>query len=453
MVSGPVSLMWQGVARLPFAVTPQNWLIGALFFVAAVMWIALMLSLRRRHELERLREEYASLFANMQEGFAYHRVITDDEGNPVDYEYLVVNEAFIEMTGVPADIVGHTLREKLPEVAEGEFDWIETYGQVVLSGDGLNMEQEVPELGRRFAISAYCPRRGHFCVLVQDVTERHAMETERNRLNRQLAARNAELQQHRSNLEQEVRRRTEELRQTQEDLLRQERLAMLGRVIATVSHDIRNPLSTIQSSVDLLRQVAGKLPDVAVRAVDRISRSVQRANGIIEELLDHTREPAVSVVETELDTLVAEALDDVRMPAGVSVEKHLDSGVTVSGDALRLQRCVHNVVKNAVEAMEAAGGGHIHLRTFLEDGRPVIVVEDDGPGIPPGDLDHVFEPLFSNKSRGTGLGLSIVRRIMEGHGGGVQIESTVGEGTTVTLSLPPDRAVAGANGHADQPDA
>jgi signal transduction histidine kinase len=137
----------------------------------------------------------------------------------------------------------------------------------------------------------------------------------------------------------------------------------------------------------------------------------------------------------------------------VLLEKELDSGARVRVDALRLQRCVQNVLKNAVEAQEAEGGGRIQVRTVMQDGRPLIVVEDDGPGIPPEDLERVFEPLYSNKSYGTGLGLSIVRRIMEGHGGHVQIESTVGEGTTVTLSLPPECLVDPADDYADQAQA
>jgi signal transduction histidine kinase len=287
-----------------------------------------------------------------------------------------------------------------------------------------------------YSISAYCPRPGYFCVLVADVTERHRMEAERARMNQELAARNEELREHRKHLEEEVESRTRELREAQADLLRQERLAMLGRVVATVSHDIRNPLSTIKSSLAILDEAVGDLPPVARRAIDRTHRSVKRTDGIIEELLDQTREPTLQMEEIELAGLVNGALEDLRLPPGIELQADVDAGVCVEVDAVRMQRCLQNVVKNAVEALEEGGGGLIRVSAGLAGDQPVIEVADDGPGISPEHLDRIFEPLFSRKRNGTGLGMAIVKRIVESHGGEVTVESEHGTGTAVRMALP-----------------
>jgi two-component system sensor histidine kinase HydH len=258
------------------------------------------------------------------------------------------------------------------------------------------------------------------------------MAQEREQLNEKLAAQNAELQGHRNNLEKEVRARTEELRKAQKDLLRQERLATLGRVIASVSHDIRNPLSTIKNSLALLQEIGEDMPDLAIRALDRIGRSVERTDAIIEDLLDQTREPPMQTQEVDLAEVVRRSLEEVNLPPGVELTTDLAS-VRSEVDKARLDRCLANLVRNAWEAMK--GEGRLWVRTLVDQGQPVIQVQDNGPGIPQEQIESVLEPFNTSKSDGTGLGLAIVSRIARSHGGRVEIESNPGEGTTVSVRL------------------
>lgn len=119
-------------------------------------------------------ERYRLLFTGMLEGYAYHQIILDEAGSPIDYRFIAVNPAFERMTGMKAEtLVGRTVREVLPAV---EPYWIENYGRVALGGNPLSFENDSAELGRRYAVTAFSPRHGHFAVLVQDVTEQRETE-------------------------------------------------------------------------------------------------------------------------------------------------------------------------------------------------------------------------------------------------------------------------------------
>lgn len=224
------------------------------------------------------------------------------------------------------------------------------------------------------------------------------------------------------------------------ELLRNERLATLGQVIATVSHEIRNPLGTIQTSIYSLRKRIGDQGDAVSGSLDRADRSIVRCDRIIGELLDYTRTREPHCVETPLDSWLAEVLDDFNFPTGVTVKCNLDSGATLAIDQNRMQGCVVNLLSNACQSMVERSDGQrrceLHFATAQVDGRVEIRVSDTGPGIVPEVLEKIFEPMFSTRTFGVGLGLPIVKKTMEQHGGDVEIVSEVGIGTTATLWLP-----------------
>jgi len=226
----------------------------------------------------------------------------------------------------------------------------------------------------------------------------------------------------------------------EDELLRNERLATLGQVIATVSHEIRNPLGTIQTSIYSLRKRLGDQGDAVSSSLDRADRSIIRCNRIIGELLDYTRTRAPNRVETSLDSWLAEVMGDFNFPTGLAVVCWLDSDVTLSIDRSRIQGCVVNLLSNACQSMMEQANRQRPRRLRVEsariDGRVEIRVVDTGPGIAPELLYKIFEPMFSTRTFGVGLGLPIVKKTMEQHGGGVEIASEVGRGTTATLWLP-----------------
>lgn len=265
-----------------------------------------------------------------------------------------------------------------------------------------------------------------FTGVIRDITERKKAE--------------AELALHREHLEDLVAERTQELESAQEELLRQERLATLGRLITTVGHELRNPLGTVRNSVYLVRQKTDVEEAGLGPILDRADRNIQRCDLIIEELLDYAREMELRPEATEIDPWLRQFFEEQLLPSGINLRLELDASAEVEIDRERMRRCLVNVLSNAIQELSGEipdrGEGEIVVASRNREGRLEMSISDTGRGISEKNLARIFEPLFSTKSFGVGLGLSIVKRIMEFHGGGIEIESEIGQGTTVTLWLP-----------------
>lgn len=269
-----------------------------------------------------------------------------------------------------------------------------------------------------------------FVAIVRDITERRRSQEQ--------------LSRYQEHLEELVVDRTRELEIAHKRLLRQERLATLGQLTATVSHELRNPLGAINSSLYLVKKKLGHGDERLSEALQRVDRNVSRCDRIIDELLDYTRITTLSREQLALGPWVRETLAEMDLPA--DVEQVLDlpgDGPCLSFDPSRLRRAVINVVENACQAMLEAGsvsrhvdGARLTVSLRQAPGRVELVIGDSGPGIHPEVLERIFEPLFSTKGFGVGLGMSAVRQIMEQHEGGVGISSGEGTGAEVSLWLP-----------------
>ncbi len=269
--------------------------------------------------------------------------------------------------------------------------------------------------------------------LLNDITERKRAEEALKEAHREL--------------ERRVKERTAELEAAQEELVRKERFAMLGNLIAVVSHELRNPLGTIRASLFAVTERARGKGLGVDQSLERAERNIVRCDKIIEELLDYARSHELDLEPTAMDQWLAEVLNEQIIPAGIGFSHQLVSSAELNVDRERLRRCLLNVVGNACQAMmekhkemdseEARPGkDHLQVESRVVGGRFEIRVADTGPGIYPDELAKVFQPLYSTKGFGVGLGLAIVKQIMELHHGGVDIESRPGEGTAVTLWLP-----------------
>ncbi len=270
--------------------------------------------------------------------------------------------------------------------------------------------------GRRFVIS-----------MAVDVTERRMAHDE---------------------LERRVEERTAELRAAQADLLRQERLATLGQLTATVSHELRNPLGVIRTSNFIVRDGLNEITPRVQRALERIDRSVIRCDRIIDELLDFTRISGLEPEPTPIDAWLDLTLKEQALPAEITLRRDFGlAGTTVPFDRDRFRRAIINVFDNACQAMTGEVGREatdadnavLSVKTQRKNGRVEVIFEDRGPGIPADVLPRIFEPLFSTKGFGVGLGLPVVKRIMEQHGGGIEIDRAGTSGTRVCLWLPAER--------------
>jgi PAS domain S-box-containing protein len=300
----------------------------------------------------------------------------------------------------------------LAENQDIEYRVLDRHGRMVWVRDLINVIWEDEE-----------PRR--LLGVMVDITERKIVE--------------AELAGYRARLEELVDERSRQLEKAQSELVQKERLAILGQLTATVSHEIRNPLGTVANALYVIRE---SLPGACVEPVARplalAERNVRRCDEIISELLDFSRRRSLELQCIDLDAWLEALLSEMFWPEQLERSWRLASGAQVEVDPERLRRALVNVITNSLQAMDEKGksGQRLEIATRRSGRRCEIEVRDNGPGIPPPIRERIFEPLFSTKSFGVGLGVPIIKNIMEDHGGGVSFESTVGEGTSVTLWLP-----------------
>jgi PAS domain S-box-containing protein len=227
-----------------------------------------------------------------------------------------------------------------------------------------------------------------------------------------------------------------ELKTLQKELINKERFAAMGRVVAGVAHEIRNPLFGISAIGQIFER---DLTDPAHQELTRaLLAETKRLNQLVDELLIYGKPMKLNREETDLRILWEEVLDPHR-------EELQRKGITVSGDyAVRhpvayfdpyqMRQVFLNLLRNAIEA--TPNGGSIDISMLIADKVLLFRVADTGSGIPSNDLDHVFDLFYTTKPKGTGLGLAICRKIMQDHGGDITIISTERRGTTVTIKLP-----------------
>jgi two-component system, NtrC family, sensor kinase len=274
-----------------------------------------------------------------------------------------------------------------------------------------------------------------------------------NRMTEALEITQAELNGLVGTLEQRVEERTRELKEAQTQLIQTEKLASLGRLSASIAHEINNPLSGILTYAKLIsRKLRARVPDAnevvtVLQQLALVERETQRCTTIVRNLLDFARQGVPALQELNVVDVVEEALSLLgnRLEIqNVQVERDLGPVPAVRADFGQLRQAVVNVLINACDAMPAGGVLRVITRSVEAPagdqpaaGASVdLQIADQGVGIDPQHLTHIFDPFFTTKERGTGLGLSVVYGIIEKHGGRILVESRVGQGTTITLRLP-----------------
>lgn len=233
------------------------------------------------------------------------------------------------------------------------------------------------------------------------------------------------------------------IQERERELVRTERLATVGKMAAMITHEVRNPLSSIGLNTELLEEELADLPPERAgeaRALCRaITGEVDRLTGITEEYLRFARLPKPKLQEESLSRLVEDVVDFERgglAQRGVRVDLALDEELpAVPLDEAQIRQALLNLLRNAADALEG-GGGVVSVRTRRRGERAVVEVSDDGPGIPADVLEKLFDPFVSTKEGGTGLGLALSQQIAREHGGAIEVESREGAGATFFLVLP-----------------
>lgn len=232
--------------------------------------------------------------------------------------------------------------------------------------------------------------------------------------------------------------RERQLQEKTQELLRSERLAAVGRLAAQITHEIRNPLSSISLNAELLAdELEDDTPEGRVEAralLASMGREVDRLAEITEDYLRFARLPKPRLEPLDLNDAVEELAEFVRpefATAGVRLEWHLDATQPwVLADGSQLRQVLVNLLRNARES-----AGSVVLRTTVDDGQASVLVEDDGPGIPEPDRHRVLEPFFTTKDRGTGLGLALVQQIVHEHSGELELGTSPLGGALVRMAL------------------
>ncbi len=227
---------------------------------------------------------------------------------------------------------------------------------------------------------------------------------------------------------------------TQQRLIQREKLASLGEMAAGVAHEIRNPLGGIKMATRLLSSGlagAGRIPQEMAQS---ILQGIQEIESIIADLLDYARDTRLDYGEYPLArilTPVVEACTTEGEQRGVRVTAAgLDGDLTAVVDGPRLRQVFANVMKNALEATERRPDPRVEVRLYPRGPAAVVEIADNGVGMSPEQRDKVFLPFFTTKPAGTGLGMAIVKKIMDLHGGEIEIETAPGRGTVVRLVIP-----------------
>lgn len=212
-----------------------------------------------------------------------------------------------------------------------------------------------------------------------------------------------------------------------------ERLRAIGELAARLAHDLRNPLSVIKNTVEIMEYKQRLSIEDRVIYFGRLHRAIDRISHQIEDVLDFVRPIDLSLKKNLANEIIASAIEKITLPDLIKVTIPTNF-VYVVCDFTKIEVTLTNLIMNAIQAMNNVGQISISLN---EDQKAVTIkIADTGSGIPTEIMPRIFDPLFTTKQEGTGLGLASCKKIVEQHGGTIDVSSQAGKGTTFTISLP-----------------
>jgi two-component system NtrC family sensor kinase len=362
-----------------------------------------------------------------------------------DMEIVEVNQAFLQQMGYSREeVIGRkchevfqkinrrcnlgTVRCPLSTVIRGRKPSQQVLTRLDHNGERRYVEVTIfPVWGKEGELSK-------FIEISRDITERKRREEEITK-----------------RLEAMVEDRTRELKETHAILLHQDKMASLGKLSASVVHEINNPISGILNLTLLIKRMLEE-GTVGSGEVDQFSRylslmetETRRVSRIVSNLLAFSRQSKMEVSRFDLNQLIEKTLflnANLLKLHSVKIEKDLEADLpSFAGSEDQIQQVLMNIVSNAVEAMEDSDADrvlHIQTKYLRESDRVLISFKDTGIGIPEENIPKLFEPFFTTKKKGkgVGLGLSVGYGIVQVHGGSIQVQSERGEGSTFTVELP-----------------
>lgn len=384
-------------------------------------WLGTASDVTRRKEAEEAlresEEKYRTVLGSMDEGLMIAEVMFDETGkNAIDYLVLETNEAFYKHTGLPLGMVGKTIRQI---VVGDEVPWLGIYGGVALTGEATRFEYEItvePLVGWYdiFIQRIGEPHQHRVAVMFQDITERKRVEESIATLIEQLRDQD---------------RRKDEF-------------------LATLAHELRNPLAPMNNGLQLMRLAAGN-PATLEHARGMMERQLQQMKRLVDDLMDVSRisrnKLELRKEFVELATVVNRATETSR-PLIEAAEQQLlvslpTEPVLIDGDPVRLAQAFSNLLNNASKYSEK--GSEIRFHAEQAGDEIIVRVRDTGIGIPADKLPNIFD-IFMQVDRslersqgGLGIGLTLVRQLVQMHGGSVEVHSDgPGHGSEFVVRLP-----------------
>ena len=376
-----------------------------------------------REESKKIRQaelNYKNLFSKMLNGFALQEIICRN-GQPVDYRFLSVNPAFEALTGLKAeDLIGKTVLEVLPDT---EPYWIDTYGQVALTGSPTFLENYSASLDKYFEVAAYCPAPGQFACIFQDITPRKKADLEKFLLEKQLR--------------------------------RRHKMEAIGTLAGGIAHDFNNILAAILGYTDMAME---DLPpwNLARNHLQEVTKAGNRAKELVKQILAFSHKEEQHREPVSLNTLIQEVVVFLRSTIPTTIDILLDLSPDcgpILADQTQIHQVLMNICTNAAQAMDAEGGT---LSLCLREVTPTVEeldqtggrlpagllvrldIADTGPGISDDHLDRIFDPYFTTKEfgAGTGMGLAVVHGIVKNHYGMIRVSKNLPKGTCFSLYFP-----------------
>ncbi len=392
--------------------------------------------------VERIREsenKYRSLFENMMNGIAVCKVIFDENDRAVDFVYLDVNNSFSRITGLE-DVLGRNATDLIPGIRETNPELFEIYGRCALTGSPEKFESYVEPLKIWFNISVFCPEKGYFIAVFENITER-------------------------KNSEEIIRKNLRE----KEELLHNIEIKNkeLEGIIHATSHDLRSPLINLMGFSELLENACSDLVtildkycesdlgiepamvilnDKIPKALDFIKRSYTKMDNLIKGLLTVSRTGRLPL-NFEFLNMKAMMIDIVKtlefqiQRAGASV--NIGDLPECYGDYSQLSRLFFNLIDNAIKYRDPGRELIIRISGYMEKNNSVYVVSDTGRGIAKEYQDKIWE-IFTRidadkNTEGEGIGLTLALNIVQRHFGFIRVESKPGKGTSFFITIPGKR--------------
>jgi signal transduction histidine kinase len=204
------------------------------------------------------------------------------------------------------------------------------------------------------------------------------------------------------------------------DLLRTEKMASVGQLSSRLVHDLRNPLSVIKGTVELLKINNKKMDEKTVQKFERIENAMKKIAYQIEDVLDFVRQSELHLKRLSIEDILKSTIEGLDLPNTIKIKLNSQK-IIVNCDSRKIEAVFTNIITNASQAMD--GKGEIKIKVIEDDEDALIKFEDSGPGMTSSVMTKIFDPLYTTKDTGTGLGLSICKNIVEQHGGTIEVSS------------------------------